>query len=88
MPSLPARQQKNVETMSEVRKYVTEIRQYFGDTSPDKEEDAGQIFFKTMSEFAVQYMKALKEIDEWAEQVSGLIDLSLFAVVVILCGVS
>lgn len=56
--------------MNEVKKYVTEIRQYFGDnTSQDKEEDAAQNFFKIITEFAVHYMKALKDIDEWAEQV-------------------
>lgn len=58
-----------METFNEVKKYVTEIRQYFGDTATDKEEDAAQNFFKIMTEFAVHYMKALKDIDEWAEQV-------------------
>jgi hypothetical protein len=64
------RQQKIVDTLAEVKKFVTEIRQYFGDASQDKEEDGAQVFFKTMTEFAIQYMKAIKEIDEWVEQVS------------------
>lgn len=56
--------------MGEVRKFVADVRKFFGDTAPDTpEEDAGKVFFSTLADFALQYIKSIKEIDEWAEQV-------------------
>jgi hypothetical protein len=64
--------------MDEVKKYVTELRQYFGDTVESKEEDSAQAFFKLLTEFAIQCTGAAKELDEWAELVSLVSTFSSF----------
>ncbi len=64
------RHKKNVETFDQVKKLVLEVRKFFGDQSPEiPEEDVTKIFFSTLTDFALQYAKALKDLDDWEEQV-------------------
>jgi hypothetical protein len=63
------RHKKILETLDQVKKFVTEVRKYFGDPTDTPEEDAAKVFFTTMTDFAEQYIRALRDIDEWAEQV-------------------
>lgn len=63
------RQQKNLELFKEVKSYVAEIRQYFGETSESNEGDSTQMFFGLLTEFASQCTSAIRDLDEWAELV-------------------
>lgn len=65
--------------MAELKQFVADVRKFFGDTAPDKpDEDAGKVFFSTLADFAIQYIKSIKEVDELAEQVIISIDIFVY----------